>query len=915
MRCRSRLLSRPCHSDPPTSPAPVTCGLGWVLLALPALALAAEPRVQPELTLPVLDPNRTAFPAPDLVDFAPTLDPPAGKHGFLFAGSDGHLYFEDGHRGRFWGINVAKDAVFAPQPVIDQVADCLAAAGLNLVRLHHIDGVTGLLPPDRASSEDRIDPDKLDAVHYWVHALKERGIYVYLDLLDFRTFQEAEGVPQAAALGRGAKPAAVFNERLVELQISYARTLLFGRPNPYTGLALGADPAVAMVEICDENGLFAKPERWAEMPDVYRSELQRRWNFWLRKTYGSTELLDRAWSDPDGRSALGAGERLEDSSVRLVPSERLDTDFPSPIGGGTGGAAETAQRRDVARFCHSVHREYFAQMRHALRQSGLRVPLTAVTDWDHPADLRAVVDELDFVACNWYYDHPIFGAGRAWRLPSFFTNTSPIGDQEGLDFTCSVLRAAAAGKPLVVREWGVCWPSKFRGAGVVEAAAYAALQDIDALILFTYDTDPEKQRIEYFDVSSDPARWGLVGVSGAIYRGRAVRPALRHAVVGLSREGSFVSPVPSHQLLGLGWRHQLRQHLFEETFAADGYDLVVASDEGGPASYPGRRVLFHVGGSPQTGTETLLRQSGYTILPLPAAEGRFVFDGLVYDAGHALELAPGLRFATDEVHAAGHEVIGVSEDGTLACGFWDPQRENCVLAGIGASALVRAAADLIPGERNGDGVTPRHAAMDRGEYRSDTGELRRLVEEERLILDAPRVQALVGALGPTPARMSDMTVSSSSPLGVVVALSLDEQPLADSKALLVKMVTVAANQGEKKSLRDAPPGSPRLKLEAFGTGPVDTRGQPSSDPTTIGLQGRPLLSAFVANGTWEAVQTRQGWYLWCDTPGARFDIPVLGTSVRLTPFGRDGMREQTTVSQPFAYAEGWLLVRVRPSGP
>jgi len=74
-------------------------------------------------------------------------------------------------------------------------------------------------------------------------------IYVYLDLLDFRTFTEAEGVVNAAALGRAAKPYAVFDNKLIELQQQYARQLLIEHVNPYTGLSYAQDPAVVMVEI------------------------------------------------------------------------------------------------------------------------------------------------------------------------------------------------------------------------------------------------------------------------------------------------------------------------------------------------------------------------------------------------------------------------------------------------------------------------------------------------------------------------------------------------------------------------------------------------------------------------------------------------------------------------------------------
>jgi len=760
--------------------------VGLCLLAAGSVALSQSPPTGTTLedARPVLDPNGAAFPAADLADFSATLDPPAGRHGVAFVGTDGHFYFEDGRRARFWGINVAKDSVFVSHETIDQAADAIARAGFNLVRLHHIDGVEGLLPAERAGAEQRLDPDKLDAVFYWVHALKQRGIHTYLDLLDFRTFQEAEGVLQAQALGRGAKPAAVFNERLIELQVAYARDLLFAQANPYTNLPLGRDPAVALVELCDENGLFARWGKWGDMPQPYVTELQARWNFWLRAAYGNTEALAQAWQDADGRSALGFDERIEDGSVELVGAGRTEIDFPSPTGAPRGGTLTARREADLYRFCYTVHREYFAEMKRALREAGLRAPLTAVTDWQVPADLRAVADELDFVGCNWYYDHPVFAAGREWHVPSFFTNTNPIADERGQDFASCALQASAAGKPLVLREWGACWPSKFRGVGLLEATAYAALQDIDAMVMFTYNTQPDVRRIEYFDVSSDPVRWGLAGLAGEVFRMQALDVARSRIAIARAEDQCFTAEAsPSLGLLRLGWTSRLTQ-VFPSEFAPTGFDRVLS--------------------------------------------------------------------LTDR-----------------------PEGTSDVAA-----------------------------------YVSDTGQIRRLIDEERLVLDAPRVQAVAGALTDKPMRTSGAAFSSVSPIGVIAALSLTSKPLAETDSLLVKMLTVAANTGEQKGTRPAPPGSPQFRLDAFGDAPVLTHGKASDQPTTVELAGKPLLAAFVENGTWEVMLRGGVWYVWCDTPGARFSLPHLTGDVSVTPFTAAGAGQVTRSAQPFTYPKGCLFVRI-----
>jgi hypothetical protein len=67
-----------------------------------------------------------------------TPEAPAGRRGCLTT-RDGHLVFEDGTRARFWGINLVNEVNLPPVEAAHVLADQLAAAGFNLVRLHHVD--------------------------------------------------------------------------------------------------------------------------------------------------------------------------------------------------------------------------------------------------------------------------------------------------------------------------------------------------------------------------------------------------------------------------------------------------------------------------------------------------------------------------------------------------------------------------------------------------------------------------------------------------------------------------------------------------------------------------------------------------------------------------------------------------------
>jgi hypothetical protein len=329
----------------------------------------------------------------------------------------------------FWGINVAKGSAFAPRPAVDRAIAAIERAGFNLVRFHHLDDVEGLLPAETAGTAQRLADDKLALLDYWIAELGKRGIYAYLDLLDYRTFYESEEVANAAALGRGAKPYAFFDRRLILLQQQYARKFLVEHINPYTGLSYAADPTVALIELCDENGFFAVAKRWGDLVAPYRDDLQRRWNEWLLGKYGDTPTLAEAWTDADSRCGLLPGEALEQGTVELFPD-------PARPGGGSAAqppnadpeAGQTGRVADRRLFLTDLHCQYFRAMRDYLRGHGVDQPLTAVTDFLHLSDLRSVAEELDFIGCNFYYDHPSWQRGNEWHLPAFFENVNPLAD-------------------------------------------------------------------------------------------------------------------------------------------------------------------------------------------------------------------------------------------------------------------------------------------------------------------------------------------------------------------------------------------------------------------------------------------------------------------------------------------------------
>ena len=873
--------------------------LPLVLLIVGGAAAAAPARI------PLLDPNTPGLPDATIADNSDLLTAPAGARGFLFVGTDGRFYFEDGTRGRFWGINVAGESVFQPRAIIDAAVEAIARAGFNLVRLHHLDDDHGLLPFSLAGREERIDPRRLDALDYWIARLKERGIYVYLDLLDYRTFHAEEGVPAGPQLGRGAKPYAVFNERLIELQRDYARKLLFEHTNPYTGLAYAQDPAVAMVELCDENGLFRAEGRLGELVSPYREELLRRWNFRLLSQHGSREAIAEAWTDAEGGCFLREAEDPRQGTVGLP--------------GVTPGVDESVPRMaDRSMFFAAVHREYFQAMVGFLRERGLRAPVSAVMRPQVVPDLWATAQELDFIATNFYYDHPYFRRGSEWQLPAFFSRKSALRDETGAAFAPNVAAARVWGKPLVVREWNACWPNESRGAAIIEAAALACLQDVDAMVLFTLDIRPQTRKLGYFDVLRDPTRWGPAAVGARMFLQQQVAPARRTVAVGRTEAEVFHPdtgplPTPLYQVA----RTARPGNVFWDDEGSPGGDVTVLAGRTATA-YPGEQAVIS-SDHPATdaygrGRASAAALSGYPA-PAPASgEMAFTFGGTLFAPGVRRTFPLPQPFAIAALAADPDlRAVGVGEHNTHCFGLRDMRRGNYVFGALSDDLRLRATLDAL-----GQLFSPliSHAHVDRRTFVADTEQVISDLGAGLLWVNAPLCHVVAGALsGSELLTAGPLAVESSSGMGLCAWQSLDGRPAAQSQWWTVKFVTLARNEGQQVRVHLERNDDTILALEVPGGEPVLTLGRSAERPTTVLLHDRPLARVFMRDGGFELHRAGERLFIYCDTPGVRWHLPELGGAPVATAYAADGARRELRLTQPFPWPEDAALLEVAyPAG-
>jgi hypothetical protein len=220
---------------------------------------------------------------------------------------------------RIWGVNLCFGGNFPTHEDAPYVAERLAAAGVNSVRCHHLD--TSRWPRGIWNAQDgkTIAPQALDRLDYLINELAKRGIFVNLNLHVGRAHSQYLGLPPTGT--EFDKIAGIFTPALIDAQKQYAKDLLT-HVNPYRGgVRYADDPAIAFVEITNEDSLFmwGAEERLRTFSEYYAKILGGRFNTWLRQRYNTDDALRAAWSQ--GTQPLG-GHMLQNSTFAAWDTQR-----------------------------------------------------------------------------------------------------------------------------------------------------------------------------------------------------------------------------------------------------------------------------------------------------------------------------------------------------------------------------------------------------------------------------------------------------------------------------------------------------------------------------------------------------------------------------------------------------------------
>ena len=421
---------------------------------------------------------------------------PAGKHGFMKV--DGrHFVFEDGTQVRFWGTNFNGNACFPEKTYAETLAKRLSKLGINLVRFHQLDSEWHTpnifdFTKGKRSTSGKLNPQSMERLDYFIHCLKEEGIYCYLDMITYRKFRSDEGVENAAALADAARPYSIFSDKLIALQMEFCLDI-WKHHNPYTGLDYCDDPVFVMTEITNENELFLdQPARYIK-DEPYKTEFLTKFDKWLQEK--------------------GVGRKAADFDLTNYEDDTL------------------------LEFKAELQELYYQIMMDYMRgECGVKIPIAA-TNWPrNPIHQRTqlVADFLD--SHSYFYD---------WRWGEFEKHCINKSISEVAYWRIyKNLCCTAADKPTYISEWDMPWPNEFRAESPIHCAALGMFQDWAGFAIHTYSYSYKLERMNMlgkefssekignvpfrqgvFSTWNDPAKFGLFYHAALITRRGDVSPA------------------------------------------------------------------------------------------------------------------------------------------------------------------------------------------------------------------------------------------------------------------------------------------------------------------------------------------------------------------------------------------------------
>jgi hypothetical protein len=426
------------------------------------------------------NPKPDDFRADALLDLRYLNEKVAGESGYVKVDANGDFILGNGKPARFWCVNsgVGRDKPFTAKPLgrktepdLARHARFLAKRGVNMNRLHaHVN-------PEPGKPMASITESERDWIWRSVAAMKKEGIYSTLS--PYWAIQakigKDWGIPSHGA-DQNAFGLLFFEPKLQKAYFGWLKALM-AEKNPYTGVPLAQDPAVAIFQIQNEDSLLF----WTigNLKGEPKQILGKQFGTWLTKKYGSLAKAKTAWANEGS-----ADDNFSTGMVDFLPLWEMKEKRE-------GGRKQRLddQLQFWTETMYNFNRATADYLRNELGYKGLinagnwrTADTTLLNDaerWSYTAN--------DVDAVNRYYGGVHKGPNEGWAIVNGdkFTSPSVLLDPYQLPTNLKQTK----GRPIIITESAWVFPQGYASEGPFLIAAYQSLTGVDGFYWFATGDD------------------------------------------------------------------------------------------------------------------------------------------------------------------------------------------------------------------------------------------------------------------------------------------------------------------------------------------------------------------------------------------------------------------------------------------
>jgi hypothetical protein len=449
------------------------------------------------------DPKPDLFSASSGINLRALNEKAAGDGGFIGVQGSQFVHSRTGEPVRFWAVNGPSGK---GRDDLRTEAKMLAKHGVNLVRVHH----------GYFDEKGNVDLAAVRHAFDVVETMKAEGIYSHFSIYFPLWLKPKADTPWLKGYDGKKVPFAAlfFNKEFQQHYRDWWKALLL-TPNPSTGTRLIDDPAIAGLEIINEDSYLFWTFNADAIPDPELRVLETQFGDWLKRDYSSIDGALRAWG-----------------------GQRIDRDRPAE--GRMGFRPlwnmfneKTTRDRDAARFLVESQRGFYRDTYMFLRGLGFKGMITASNWITASPQVFGPLEKYTYTVGDFIDRHGYFGChsqGEAseWSVRDGHTYADrsalrfdPEEPGKPRAFVHPVMDPSYNGKPSMISETTWNRPNRYRSEAPLFYAVYGALQDSDAIVHFALDTAAWSVKPGFFMqpwTLMSPAMMGQFPAAALIYR-------------------------------------------------------------------------------------------------------------------------------------------------------------------------------------------------------------------------------------------------------------------------------------------------------------------------------------------------------------------------------------------------------------